>query len=86
MIPEALRIGPKLHWRPLEVGDTRNVEHLRKTSGNEQINPKREVMGAAVSKAIGVGLAKLFGTRLMSPSAMDAGHVAIRFNVCFAGF
>lgn len=43
-------------------------------------------MGAAVSKAIGVGLAKLFGTRLMSPSAMDAGHVAIRFNVCFAGF
>jgi hypothetical protein len=80
------KLNPKLQWRPQEVRDARNVEHLRKAASSEQRQPKREAVRAVSSKAIGAVLPKPFGTRILLPCALDARHGAIGFIVCHAGF
>jgi hypothetical protein len=42
---EAVRVKPKLQWRPQDVGIVRNVECLsRKATGKEWSQPKREAV------------------------------------------
>jgi hypothetical protein len=76
---------PKL--QPKEVRDARNVDCLlRKATGREQSQPKREAMWPTADKALGVGLIKPFGNHIMLLCVPDAGHGGIRFNVCSGGF
>lgn len=47
---------PKVEWRPQQVRDAMNVEHLlRKVIGNEGSESKRDVIWATTSKAMGAG-------------------------------
>jgi hypothetical protein len=48
---EAMRVKPKLKWRPQKVRDARNVDHLsRKAIGNKWKQPKREAVWAEPSR------------------------------------
>jgi hypothetical protein len=57
--------------------NTRNLECLlKKATGNDQIQPKREAMWAAAGKAIGTGLLKSLGVHVMPPYAPCARYGA----------
>jgi hypothetical protein len=52
-----VRVKPILQWRPKEVRDARNMDCLiRKASGHEWSQPRREALWAAISKAMGARL------------------------------
>lgn len=69
-----------------KVRDEKNVKYLlRKVSGSEQSQPKKEIMWAATSRATGAGLPKPFGAYILSQLGLGAGHKAIALHVYFAG-
>jgi hypothetical protein len=85
---EAGRVKTKLHWRPQDVGDASNMEHLlRKATSNEYSQLRREEVWAETAEAMVGGLPKPVGTHIRTPaSGEDAGHGAVAFGVFPAGF
>jgi hypothetical protein len=42
---KSVRVKPQLQWRPQDIGDARNMEHiLRKATGIDKSQTKREDM------------------------------------------
>jgi hypothetical protein len=55
VIHDAIKVKPKLQWKPQDISVARNVESLlKKAAGNEWSHPKREAMKAANSRAMWV--------------------------------
>jgi hypothetical protein len=79
-----------MQWRPQEVKDARNVEHLlRKAAGSKQSLPREKghVGTQPSGKATGAGLPQSMGVHIMTPCApMPVRQKAIEFNICPAGF
>jgi hypothetical protein len=72
---EAVKVKSKTQWRPQEVRDARNMEHLlRKVSGHEQSQPRREAKRVTFITAIGLELLKPVGAHIMPPYALDIGY------------
>jgi hypothetical protein len=80
---EALRVKPKLQWRPQDVVDVRNMKLFpRKAIGNKFSQPKREATWADYDKAIWKKLPKLFCSQVMLLHCLDAHHGFTGFYVC----
>jgi hypothetical protein len=86
LINGAVRMKLKMQQRPQEVRDARNVECIEEKC-RQQIEPAQErPCRLQLAKLIGTGMPKPFGTHVLPPSAPDAIHGGIGFNVCSAGF
>lgn len=84
-MPEATTVKLKVQWRPQEVGDARNVEHLLKKSHGSKAEPDQNKVWAAASEDIGVRPLKPSGTHILPHYAIDAGHKPTSFSVFPAG-
>lgn len=48
---KSIKVKPKMQWRPLKVGNARNMEPvLRKITGSSHTESKKEVTQAVTSK------------------------------------
>lgn len=75
-ICEVMRVKLKVFWRPQTVEDTRDVDcPLRKISGSERKQPKRELTGM-INKAMMEGQPKTCGTHISPPCTLDVRLVA----------
>jgi hypothetical protein len=86
---EALRVKPKIQWRPQEVRDVRNVECLSgKALGGEQRQPQGEALWASADKALeevsgGGGSAQVLWGSQHDTTALDARYGAKGSTVVF---
>jgi hypothetical protein len=76
---EAVRVKPKLQWRPQGVGYGKGLGHLRKATGNEWCQFKRGAIWTSNGKSIKAGAH-------ITPHALNAGHEDIAFGVFLAVF
>lgn len=87
VMPGAVRVKPKVHWRPREVGDSENVDGRgRRTTVGEQSQCRESTSGLQHTKAIGVGLPKDSGARISTQPVLSIALVATGVNVCSTGF
>jgi hypothetical protein len=79
---EAVRVKPKMQWRPQEVRDAKNTDcPLRKPAGGKPSQSRRETKWDTTGKATGMGIPKPFGFYIMTPHVTDTGHGSTEFNV-----